>query len=70
MIKAVVFDLDGTLVKFNLDFKGCRSEIIKYLTEQGSPRSLFSVDESGFDMLMKAKKYLVKKKQKNPSFLR
>ena len=68
MIKAVVFDLDGTIVKFNLDVKNCRSEIINYLTKQGSPRSLFSVDESGFDMLMKAKKYLLKKKTKKVQF--
>ena len=69
MIKAVIFDLDGTLVKFNLDVKACKSEIIKYLTEYGCPRSLFSVQETGFDMLIKAKKYLSKEKlKKHQSF--
>ena len=58
MIKAVIFDLDGTLVTFNLDIKACRTEVIQYLTEQGLPRSLFSMTETAFDMLVKAKKYL------------
>ena len=58
MIKAVIFDLDGTLVTFNLDVKTCRIEIIQYLTEQGIPQELFSMKETAFDMLMKVKKIL------------
>ena len=58
MIRAVIFDLDGTLTDFNLDIKACRTEVINLLTEQGFPRSLFSLKESAFDMLMKMKKYL------------
>jgi HAD superfamily hydrolase (TIGR01549 family) len=58
MIKAVIFDLDGTLVAFNLDVKACRTEIIQHLTEQGFPRSLFSMTETAFDMLVKVKKHL------------
>jgi len=57
VIKAVIFDLDGTLVAFNLDVKACRTEIIQRLTEQGFPRSLFSMTETAFDMLVKVKKY-------------
>jgi phosphoglycolate phosphatase len=67
MIKSVIFDLDGTLVTFNLDVKACRTEVIKYLTDQGFPRSLFSMTETAFDMLVKAKKY-PKKGSRNPEF--
>jgi len=52
-IKAVVFDLDGTIVNFNLDYKAARAEVIEFLGEQGFPRSLFSLNESVFDMLKK-----------------
>jgi phosphoglycolate phosphatase len=56
MIKAVIFDLDGTLKEFNLDIRGCRTKIIKLLTQRGFSRSLFSLNESAFDMLKKIKK--------------
>ena len=56
MIKAVIFDLDGTLKEFNLDTKACRTKIINLLTQLGFPRSLFSLNESAFDMLKKVKK--------------
>jgi FMN phosphatase YigB (HAD superfamily) len=58
VIRAVTFDLDGTLVTFNLDVKACRIEVIKHLTKQGLPRSLFLLKETAFDMLVKVKKYL------------
>ena len=55
MIRAVIFDLDGTLKEFNLDIKGCRTKIINLLTQQGFSRSLFSLNESAFDILKKVK---------------
>lgn len=58
MIKAVIFDLDGTLITFTLDVKACRTKVIQYLTEQGFLSSLFSMKETAFDMLVKTKKYL------------
>ena len=58
MIKAVIFDLDGTLVTFKLDVKACRTKVIHYLTEQGLPRQLFSMKETAFDMLVKTKKHI------------
>jgi phosphoglycolate phosphatase len=61
MIRAVIFDLDGTLKEFNLDIKACRTKIINFLTQQGFPRSLFSIKETAFDMLVKVKKYLTAK---------
>jgi phosphoglycolate phosphatase len=58
MIKAVIFDLDGTLVAFKLDVNVCRTEVIQRLAEQGFPRDLFSMKETAFDMLVKVKKYI------------
>ena len=55
MIRAVIFDLDGTLKEFNLDIKGCRTKIINLLTQEGFSRSLFSLNESAFDILKKVK---------------
>jgi len=52
-IKAVVFDLDGTIIDFNLDFRAARAEVIEFLGTQGFPRSLFSLNESVFEMLKK-----------------
>jgi phosphoglycolate phosphatase len=58
VIKAVIFDLDGTLVPFTLDVKSCRTKVIQYLTEQGFPSSLFSMKETAFDMLVKVKSHM------------
>jgi phosphoglycolate phosphatase-like HAD superfamily hydrolase len=58
MIKAVIFDLDGTLVAFKLDVNACRTAVISRLAEQGFPRDLFSMKETAFDMLVKVKKYI------------
>jgi len=68
MIKAVIFDLDGTLKEFNLDIKACRTKIINFLTQEGFSRSLFSLNESAFDMLKKVKKYLVTEDGKKQEF--
>jgi phosphoglycolate phosphatase len=65
MIKAVIFDLDGTLKEFNLDIKACRTKIINLLTQLGFSRSLFSLNESGFDMLKKVEKSPITEDRKN-----
>jgi phosphoglycolate phosphatase len=57
-IKAVIFDLDGTIVDFNIDFKAARAEVIRLLTLQGLPSSLLSINESVFIMLKKAEKHM------------
>ena len=56
-IKAVIFDLDGTLTKFNLEYKVVRAETISFLISQGLPASIFSLDESIFEMLKKTEIY-------------
>ena len=57
-IKAVVFDLDGTIVDFKLDYKASRAEIIQLLTEEGFPRSIFSINDNLFEILNKAEIFL------------
>ncbi len=57
-IKAVVFDLDGTLVTFRLDYLAARSDAIQALAKLGLPPSLFSIRESLFKMYDTAVLYL------------
>ena len=52
-IEAVIFDLDGTLANFNLDYKAMRSEVRTYLMSIHVPVSVLNVNESIFEMLNK-----------------
>jgi HAD superfamily hydrolase (TIGR01549 family) len=57
-IKAVIFDLDGTIASFNLDYKALRGEVRSYLLRVGVPASVLSVNENIFDMLKKTTIYV------------
>jgi phosphoglycolate phosphatase len=57
-VKAVIFDLDGTIVDFNLDYKASRAEIIQLLIEEGFPKSIFSTNDNLFDILSKTEIFL------------
>ena len=57
-VKAVVFDLDGTIAGFNLDFMTVRSDVRGLLIKKGVPPSVLSSNESIFDMLRKTEIYL------------
>jgi len=57
VIEAVIFDLDGTIVTFNLDYKALRGEVREYLLRVGVPLSVLQVKEGVFDMLDKAELY-------------
>jgi HAD superfamily hydrolase (TIGR01509 family) len=52
-VKAVIFDLDGTITHFNLDYKAVRAEVRGYLLRVGVPASVLSAKESIFEMLKK-----------------
>jgi HAD superfamily hydrolase (TIGR01509 family) len=52
-VKAVIFDLDGTLVGFNLDYRALRAEVRGYLAKVGVPASVLSLKENIFEMLKK-----------------
>ena len=64
-IEAVIFDLDGTLAHFNLDFKALRSEVRTYLISIHVPVSVLEVNESIFEMLKKAEIF-IKNSSKSP----
>ncbi len=52
-IKAIIFDLDGTIAAFNLDYKALRAEVRSYLIKTGVPSSVLALNESIFEMLKK-----------------
>jgi len=56
--KAVIFDLDGTIAAFNLDYMTLRSEVRSFLIRTGVPASVLFVNESIFDMLNKTEIFL------------
>lgn len=58
MIKAVVFDLDGTLTRFNLDFRAVRADVRSFLISQGIPASVLSLNESIFEILKKTEIFM------------
>jgi HAD superfamily hydrolase (TIGR01549 family) len=57
-LKAVVFDLDGTLADFNLDYKIVRAEVRNFFIKKDLPVSILSTNESIFEMLKKAEIFL------------
>ncbi|MCW3994503.1 MAG: HAD family hydrolase [Candidatus Bathyarchaeota archaeon] len=57
-LKAVVFDLDGTLANFNLDYKVVRAEVRSFFIRKGLPVSILSTNESIFEMLEKAEIFM------------
>jgi phosphoglycolate phosphatase len=57
-IKAVIFDLDGTIASFKLDYKAVRGEVRSYLLRVGVPASLLSVNETIFEMLKKTQIFM------------
>jgi HAD superfamily hydrolase (TIGR01549 family) len=58
MIRAVVFDLDGTLASFNVDYKAVRADVRDFLIKRGLPASILSVNESVFEMLKKTEIFM------------
>lgn len=58
LIKAVIFDLDGTIADFNLDYKAVRAEVRGFLIKKGLPASILSTNESIFEMLKKVDIFL------------
>jgi len=57
-LKAVVFDLDGTLASFNVDYMAIRAEVRSLLLGIGLSPSLLSTKESIFEMLKKTEVFL------------
>ncbi len=57
-VKAVIFDLDGTIVSFNLDYKALRGEVRACLLRVGVPASVLSLKDSIFEMLKKTEIFM------------
>jgi HAD superfamily hydrolase (TIGR01509 family) len=57
-IKAVIFDLDGTLTSFNIDYRSVRAEVRSFLIRAGMPASVLSLNESIFEMLKKTEIFM------------
>jgi len=54
-IKAIVWDLDGTLIHFKIDFIKARKEAIKVFQKYGVPNSLLSIKFKALDNVQIAK---------------
>jgi HAD superfamily hydrolase (TIGR01549 family) len=68
-IEAVIFDLDGTLANFNLDYKNLRVEVKNFLTTRGVPASVLSAKESMFEMLQKTEIFFKNSAKTEEAFL-
>jgi phosphoglycolate phosphatase len=64
-IKAVIFDLDGTIAQFNLDYKAVRGDVRSYLLRTGVPASLLKANESIFEMLNKTEIFMKNSSKSN-----
>lgn len=58
VVKAVIFDLHGTIVEYKVNSKAARTEVTEYLISQGIPPSFFSPSESYFEALNKLEEYV------------
>lgn len=68
-IEAVIFDLDGTLASFNLDYKTMRAEVRSFLQRKSVPASVLSTRESIFEMLKKAEIYFKNTSKSDEAFV-
>ena len=55
-IKAIVWDLDGTLIHFKIDFIRARREAFKILKKHGIPKQYLSMKNGTIDTITKARK--------------
>jgi beta-phosphoglucomutase len=68
-VKAVVFDLDGTIASFNIDYKAVRAEVRSFLIRAGLPASVLSINESIFEMLKKTEIFMKNNGKSKKAFI-
>jgi len=68
-VKAVIFDLDGTLASFNIDYRAVRADVRSFLTRKGLPGSVLSTNESIFEMLKKAEIFMKNNDKPEKAFM-
>ncbi|MFX0072663.1 MAG: HAD family hydrolase [Candidatus Hermodarchaeota archaeon] len=56
-IKAIVWDLDGTLIHFKIDWIRARREAIKILKNEGVPKKMLTIKNSILDNVRLARNY-------------
>ena len=56
-IKAIIWDLDGTLIHFKIDFIRARREAIKILKKYGVPKNILTVKGSILENVGKSREY-------------
>lgn len=56
VVKGVVFDLDGTLIRSSVNFKAMKRRMIEILARYGVPRELLSTDKTTVENLRRAEK--------------
>ena len=54
-IKAIIWDLDGTLIHFKIDYMRARKEAIRILKKHGVPKELLTTQDSILDNVSKAR---------------
>ncbi|NWF86541.1 HAD family hydrolase [Candidatus Bathyarchaeota archaeon] len=67
-VKAVVFDLDGTIVSFNVDYRAVRADARGFLIRAGLPTSILAINESIFEMLKKVEIFMQNNGQSKKAF--
>lgn len=55
--KLAIFDMDGTLVHFAIDWKGARLEVVKVLRTLAIPESILDIKNSILDIFKNAKEH-------------
>jgi len=68
-VKAVVFDLDGTIASFNIDYRAVRADVRGFLIRAGLPASILSINESIFEMLKKAEIFMKNNGESEKAFM-
>jgi putative hydrolase of the HAD superfamily len=68
-VKAVVFDLDGTIASFNIDYKAVRADVRNFLIKRGLPASVLSINESIFEMLKKTEIFMKNNGKSEKAFM-
>jgi len=68
VVKAVIFDLDGTITSFNVDYMAIRADVRSSLISAGLPASILSTNESIFEMLKKAEIFMKNNSKSRKAF--